>query len=249
MLKKLSVDCLSAEEKELHEKVINSPIRVMQIGEGNFLTSFFDWMLYKAIKAGKYDGSVALTCPLNFDKKINILNDQDLLYTVIERGFVDDKPYENAEIIQVLSKAFNFNVDWKSFMDIAELESLDIVISNTTEAGLTYKEVTLDKVATEGLYPGKLTAFLMHRFDTIKDKEKKLLIFPCELVDDNGKVLEKMVKDHAESFGASDEFKAWLNNSCVFLCSLVDRIVPGYPRENAEEVFESLGYKIRKSVV
>ena len=51
MLKKLSVDCLSAEEKELHEKVINSPIRVMQIGEGNFLTSFFDWMLYKAIKA------------------------------------------------------------------------------------------------------------------------------------------------------------------------------------------------------
>lgn len=243
MLKKLSVDCLSAEEKAIHEKVINSPIRVMQIGEGNFLTSFFDWMLYQAIKAGKYDGSVALTCPLNFDRKINTLNDQDLLYTVIQRGFVDNKPFEKAEIIQVLSKAFNFNIDWKSFMDIAELETLDVVISNTTEAGLTYKEVSLDKVATEGLYPGKLTAFLMHRFDTIKDKEKKLLIFPCELVDDNGKVLEKMVKDHAESFGASEEFKAWLNNSCVFLCSLVDRIVPGYPRENAEEVFESLGYR------
>ncbi|MDS0526443.1 tagaturonate reductase [Clostridium sp. SHJSY1] len=242
MLKKLSVECLNAEQKAVYDKVVDSPIKVMQIGEGNFLTSFFDWMLYKAIVAGKYEGSVALTCPLNFDQKINTLKEQDMLYTVTQRGFKDNVEIDESDIISVFSKVFNYNVDWNSFMEIAELESLEVIISNTTEAGLAYKEVELDKVSVDGLYPGKLTAFLMHRFESIKDKSKKLLIFPCELVDDNGKVLEEMVKKHAESFGTSAEFKTWLNESCAFLSNLVDRIVPGFPRENTQEYFEKLGY-------
>ncbi|ADL51990.1 tagaturonate reductase [Clostridium cellulovorans] len=242
MLKKLSVECLNEKQRSIYDKVVKSPIKVMQIGEGNFLTSFFDWMLYKAIEAGKYEGSVALTCPLDFDKKINILKEQDMLYTVTQRGFKDNVEVDESDIISVFSKVFNYNVDWNSFMEIAELESLEVIISNTTEAGLAYKEVELDKVSVDGLYPGKLTAFLMHRFENIKDKTKKLLIFPCELLDDNGKVLEEMVKKHAESFGTSDEFKTWVNESCVFLNNLVDRIVPGFPRENTEAYFEKLGY-------
>jgi tagaturonate reductase len=242
MQKKLSAECLNVEQKAIYDKVIKSPIKIMQIGEGNFLTSFFDWMVYKAIVAGKYEGSIALTCPLDFDKKIQVLNRQDMLYTVTQRGFRNNVEVDESDIISVFSKVFNYNVDWNSFMEIAELESLEVVISNTTEAGLTYKEVELDKVSVDGLYPGKLTAFLMHRFESIKDKSKKLLIFPCELVDDNGKVLEKMVKKHAESFGASKEFKTWLNDKCLFLSNLVDRIVPGYPRENTEEYFGKLGY-------
>lgn len=242
-MKRLGVDCLNEKQKVIYDKVINSPIKVMQIGEGNFLTSFFDWMLYKAIEAGKYEGSVALTCPLDYDQKLTVLKEQDLLYTVIRRGFENNEEVDASDIVSVFSKVFNYNRDWESFMNVAEQESLEIIISNTTEAGLAYKEVTLDNVSTEGLYPGKLTAFLMHRFKTIKDKSKKLLIFPCELVDDNGKVLEEMVKKHTKSFGASEEFKAWVNDSCVFLSNLVDRIVPGYPRENAEEVFAKLGYE------
>jgi tagaturonate reductase len=242
MQKKLSVECLNAEQKIIYDKVVKSPIKIMQVGEGNFLTSFFDWMVYKAIVAGKYEGSIALTCPLNFDKKINILKDQDLLYTVTQRGFKNNVEVDESDIISVFSKVFNYNTEWNTFMEIAELESLEVVISNTTEAGIAYKEVDLDKVSNDGLYPGKLTAFLMHRFESIKDKSKKLLMFPCELLDDNGKVLEEMVKKHAESFGASDDFKAWLNESCLFLSNLVDRIVPGFPRENTEVYFEKLGY-------
>ena len=199
MQKRLSIECLNEKQKAIYDKVVKSPIKVMQIGEGNFLTSFFDWMIYKAIEAGKYEGSIALTCPLNFDQKINILKDQDMLYTVTQRGFSNNVEVDESDIISVFSKVFNYNIDWNSFMEIAELESLEVVISNTTEAGLAYKEVELDKVSVDGLYPGKLTAFLMHRFESIKDKTKKLLIFPCELVDDNGKALEEMVKKHTKT--------------------------------------------------
>lgn len=242
-IKKLSIDCLSDAQKEIHNKVINSPIKIMQVGEGNFLMSFFDWMVDQAIKAGKYDGSIALTCPLNYDKKINLLNEQDGLYTVIQRGFKGDVDVYENDIISVFSKIFNYNIEWDTFMKIAEEPSLEVVISNTTEAGLAYKNVELENVCKDGLYPAKLTAFLMHRFETLGNVSKKLLIFPCELVAENGKVLQKFVKKHCEDFNTSNEFKTWIDENCVFLNNLVDRIVPGYPGAQANEYFETLGYK------
>ncbi|MGL5695014.1 MAG: hypothetical protein ACRCXA_13110 [Peptostreptococcaceae bacterium] len=65
----LNLDILKKSEKKHHEKVLNSPIKIMQVGDGNFLISFFDWMIDKAIKCGKYEGSIALTCSRNNDKK------------------------------------------------------------------------------------------------------------------------------------------------------------------------------------
>lgn len=242
-LRNLSIDCLTEEQRKHHEKVVNSPVKIMQIGEGNFLMSFFDFMVDKAIKAGNFDGSIALTCPLNYDGKINTLNNQDKLYTVIQRGFRGDKEIFESDILSVFSKVFNYNAEWDTFMNIAEQESLDVVISNTTEAGLTYKKVDFNKVCEEGLYPAKLTVFLMHRFKVLGNISKKLLIFPCELVAENGRVLKEYVFKHIEDFGASQEFKNWVEENCVFLNNLVDRIVPGYPRDNEEFYFEKLGYK------
>lgn len=133
--------------------------------------SFFDWMIYQAIKAGKFDGSIALTCPLNYDKKINLLNKQDMLYTVIQRGFKGETEVYEKEIVSVFSRVFNYNIEWDTFMKIAEEPTLEVIISNTTEAGLAYKQVKLEK-ASEALYPAKLTAFLMHRFEVLKGNQR-----------------------------------------------------------------------------
>ena len=241
--KNLNAECITEEEKEHYEKVINAPIRIMQIGEGNFLMSFFDWMIDKAIKAGNFDGSIALTCPLNSDEKIKILNNQDMLYTVIQRGFKDGKEIFEHDIVSVFSKAFNYNTEWNTFMNIAEQESLDIVISNTTEAGLAYKKVNFEDISIDGLYPAKLTAFLMHRFKVLGNISKKLLVLPCELVAENGKVLKEYVFRHMDDFNVSKEFKSWVKENCIFLNNLVDRIVPGYPRDEEEFYFDRLGYK------
>ena len=103
-IRNLSMDCLTESQRAHHEKVLNSPIKIMQVGEGNFLMSFFDWMVDQAIKAGKYDGSIALTCPLNHDGKINTLKSQDNLYTVIQRGFKGDTEVFEQDVISVFSK-------------------------------------------------------------------------------------------------------------------------------------------------
>ena len=43
-------------------------------------------------------------------------------------------------------------------------------------------------------YPAKLTQFMYHRFETFgKEEGKGFIILSCELIDDNGKELEKCV--------------------------------------------------------
>ncbi|MGL5695015.1 MAG: tagaturonate reductase [Peptostreptococcaceae bacterium] len=174
---------------------------------------------------------------------MNLLKNQDNLYTVIQRGFKGENDIFEQDIVSVFSKAFNYSIEWQTFMDIAEQESLDVIISNTTEAGLAYKKINFENVSTEGLYPGKLTAFLMHRFEMLGNLDKKLIILPCELIEENGKILKQFVFKHADDFNACEDFKNWLNEKCLFLNNLVDRIVPGYPREDEAFYFEKLGYK------
>ena len=39
------------------------PVRILQIGEGNFLRGFIDWMVHEMRKQGKYDGAIAVSQP------------------------------------------------------------------------------------------------------------------------------------------------------------------------------------------
>ena len=55
---------------------------------------------------------------------------------------------------------------------------------------------------------------------------------PCELLDDNAIKLQGIVLRLADAWGLPAEFKAWVEHECVWLSSLVDRIVPGPPAEH-----------------
>ena len=57
----------------------------------------------------------------------------------------------------------------------------------------------------------------------------------CELIDNNGKELEKCVLRHIEDWKLGDAFKKWIEEENIFCSTLVDRIVPGRIKD-AEEV-------------
>ncbi|MBP3385520.1 MAG: hypothetical protein J6K69_01485, partial [Candidatus Methanomethylophilaceae archaeon] len=40
-----------------------------------------------------------------------------------------------------------------------------------------------------------------------------------------------------------EEFKNWVTEACIFGSTLVDRIVTGYPRDEAESIWDELGYR------
>ena len=118
------------------------------------------------------------------------------------------------------------------------------VISNTTEAGIAFDPACkfTDKPASS--YPGKLTQLLYHRFDYFSgDMSRGLILFPCELIFENGKHLKECILQYIDLWQLGEDFRNWFLHACGVYSTLVDRTVPGYPRDTAEQLCERVGYK------
>jgi len=221
------------------------PIKVVQFGEGNFLRAFVDYMIDIANEQGKFDGDIVLIKPIEFGS-LDMFHAQDCQYTVSLRGIVDgEAKVLNRQITSVCDAVDAIN-EYEKYMGLAEIDTLRFVVSNTTEAGIVFDNTDKFELNPPKSFPGKLTKFLYHRFETFNgDMSKGLVMLPVELIDDNGIMLKKCVMQLIELWGLSDEFKNWVDQACVFTSTLVDRIVTGYPRDTINEEWEALGYEDR----
>ncbi|HIW33204.1 MAG TPA: tagaturonate reductase [Candidatus Paenibacillus intestinavium] len=243
---RLDKEVLTTEQSLMYNKMKQSPIKVLQIGEGNFLRGFFDWMLYESRKQGLYDGSIAVVQPRPTGKpNIEALSAQDGIYTLVTRGLENNVPTERVDQITVFSTAFDPYEHWDKFIALAELPELKIVVSNTTEAGLTYRPEQWKEGEPIASYPGKLTALLYYRFKAFQgDPERGFICLPCELLERNGDTLRECILRYCEDWQLPAEFRDWIVNHNLFLNSLVDRIVTGYPKqEQADAWFDEWGYR------
>ncbi|MBX9971568.1 tagaturonate reductase [Cytobacillus firmus] len=221
------------------------PVKVLQIGEGNFLRGFFDWMIHECNKLGNFQGSIAVTQPRPSGReKIEKLKKQDGLYTLMVRGLQEGQKIEQNEIISVFSKAIDPYTEWAEFLDLSKMATLEFVVSNTTEAGIHYRQIPWEEGVPIESFPGRLTAFLYKRYQHFHgDPEKGLIMLPCELLEKNGDVLKHCVRQHIKDWGLPKSFADWVEQHNQFLNSLVDRIVTGFPEKEAEALFEKWGYK------
>ncbi len=219
------------------------PERVIQFGEGNFLRAFVDWMFHQMNKQNLFNGRVVVVQPIA-QGLVDRLNEQDGLYTLILRGLKDGKPTELKEIISSISRGINPYTQWDEYLKCAENPDIEFVISNTTEAGISYdKNDSLNKKPPIS-YPGKLTAYLYHRFNHFKgDQTKGMVIIPCELIDRNGDNLKKIILQLSDDWSLPEEFKKWIKDNNIFLNTLVDRVVTGYPKDEIEDILNYLGYE------
>lgn len=225
------------------EKTFGSlPVKVLQFGDGNFLRAFAQPIVEEMNRRDIFGGSVVICQPRGNDFAAQ-MNEQDCLYTVIERGREKGKTVDRAQIITSVKECVNPKSDWKKVLNYAKEESLKVVISNTTEAGISYNSA--DRLTDEPpvSYPAKLTAFLYERYRFFDgDKSRGLLILPVELIEKNGDCLKKIVLQYAHDWNLPEGFSEWLDASCGFANTLVDRIVTGYPESEAEKLCEKFGY-------
>lgn len=221
------------------------PIKVVQFGEGNFLRGFVDYMIDIANEQGKFDGDIVLIKPIDFGNLDNF-HKQDCQYTVSLRGNVNGEAKIINRVVTSVADAVDTYNEYEKYMGLAEIDTLRFVVSNTTEAGIVFDNSDKFEMNPPKTFPGKLTKFLFHRFETFNgDKSKGLVMLPVELIDDNGIMLKKCVMQLIELWGLSDAFKNWVDEACVFTSTLVDRIITGYPRATEQEEWEKLGYEDR----
>ena len=224
---------------------VERPVKVVQFGEGNFLRGFVDYMIDIANEKGLFDGSIVLIKPIEFGNLENF-HKQDCQYTVSLRGRVNGEPtILNRQITSVKDAVDSYN-EYDKYMDLATIDTLRFVVSNTTEAGIVFDDSDKFESVPPKTFPGKLTKFLYHRYEAFKgDMEKGLVMLPVELIDDNGIMLKKCVMQFIDLWNLGEDFKNWVENACVFTSTLVDRIITGYPKATEEEEWEKLGYEDR----
>jgi len=221
----------------------NLPERILQFGEGNFLRAFCDWMLTRLLGNGLYDGKIVVVQPIP-EGRVDILNEQDGLSTLILRGYRDGKAVEDVEIINSISRGLNAYTQWDEVLKCAESPLMEFIISNTTESGIVYRESDKLGDAPPASFPGKIAALLYHRYQHFAEKRGSGLVFlPCELSENNGSNLKRIVLLHAKKWNLPSDFMDWLEKDNLFLNTLVDRTVPGYPFDNAQNISDSLGYE------
>lgn len=231
--------------KTIQETVVKQerPVKVLQFGEGNFLRAFVDWIIDQLNEKGDFNGDVMMVQPLAQGLG-DMINDQKGLYTTVLRGVQNGKPVEEFRTITSVRGCINPYSDYEAFISQAKNPDLRFIISNTTEAGISYHEGDKLDDKPQVSYPGKVCAFLYERYKAFGgDENKGIIVIPCELIDKNGDILKKIVLQYADEWNLPAEFISWINTSCDFCNSLVDRIVPGYPRAEADAICEKLGYK------
>lgn len=229
---------------EIVEKKERLNENILQFGEGNFLRAFVDWMVDKSNKENNRNDGIVIVQPIKVglaDK----LNKQNSLYTLVMRGKDENGEKEIIEKIKSVSRAINPYLDFESYKQFVESKDLKVVVSNTTEAGISFKEEEFESNKVQNSFPAKVCQLLYFRFKKFKgDKDKGLLFLPVELIDDNGNLLKKYVLMHANNWNLEKEFIEWIEDANEFASTLVDRIVTGRPLDKDYELLEKkIGYK------
>ncbi len=210
----------------------DAPIRVLQFGEGNFMRAFVDYFFDISNEKAGFNGKVALVQPIS-QGLTKLINDQEGLYTLYLRGSENGQKVDKKRVISACDCCLNpyDKNDFDRIMEIAESDDLDIIASNTTEAGIAYDPSCKFEDQPAGSFPGKLTQVLFRRY---KAGKKGVVVLSCELIDNNGKELLKCVNQYIDQWNLEDGFKDYVNKDNIFCSTLVDRIVPGRIRDAKE---------------
>jgi tagaturonate reductase len=225
-----------------NEMLFNLPEKVLQFGTGVLLRALPDYFIDKANKQGIFNGRIVVVKSTDSDS--TPFHNQDGLYTVCVRGKSNGKDIVENIINATISRVISAKSDWQSILDCAANPEMQIVLSNTTEIGITFVN---EKITNEmpSSFPGKLLAFLLKRYKVFNGAATSgMVIVPTELITDNGNKLKSIVLDVAEKNNLDVNFIKWLNEHNHFCNTLVDRIVPGKPNTEEQQKIETeLGYK------
>ncbi|EAZ81037.1 tagaturonate reductase [Algoriphagus machipongonensis] len=225
------------------------PVKILQFGNGNFLRGFTDYMVEEANEKGVFNGNIQVVqvhSPVADPKMI----EQDCLFHVLIRGLKEGKQVDEAKLITCIHGISNPNEDFNTYLKLAENPDLRFIISNTTESGIQFDSTDINPDELPSSFPGKVAALLYRRFLHFQgDPSKGLIFIPCELIEDNGITLRTCIDQYASLWKLPKAFTEWLFSACTFCNTLVDRIVPGFPKDSIQEIQERIGFEDKLAVM
>jgi tagaturonate reductase len=197
------------------------PETILQFGGGRFLRAFADLFIHHANQQGQAAGRVVVVQSTG-DERAAALNRQAGRYHVHIRGFQDGALVDRTEISESIRRGLVAAVQWEQVRTLARSPQLRIILSNTTESGYNLDPADRPGDAPPRSFPAKLLAVLYERF---RAGQPGLTIVPCELREHNADVLQGLLLQLGAEWKLPEAFRQWLGVDCVWLNTLVDRIV------------------------
>ena len=200
----------------------------MQYGEGNFLRSFVD-LYFETLNREGGEWAVEIVKPIPFGS-LDAFARQENRYHVILRGVKDGNAAETVYPVSVVEQAISPFDDFPAYAALAADPALAVIVSNTTEAGICCHEGDSFDGFAEITYPAKLTKFLYARF---RAGLPGVYLLPVELIGNNADELFRCVEKYIDLWQLPEAFREWNRTENFYCNTLVDRIVSGFPRDEA----------------
>jgi tagaturonate reductase len=196
---------------------------ILQFGTGRLLQAHVDLMVSEALAKGEAIGAIAAVqttgSPAAMARVAALRRGGG--YPVRLEGLVDGRPSEREVRVASIVAAFDAATEWDAVEALAVSEALAIV-SNTADSGYELDPADRAGDRIPRSFPAKLVKLLHARW---RHRAVPVTLFPCELIARNGEVLRGVVAGLAAEWGMEPAFRAWLEQRCIWACSLVDRIV------------------------
>ena len=176
-----------------NQSYFNLPEKILQFGTGVLLRGLPDYFIDKANKQGIFNGRIVVVKSTT-QQSADSFSIQDGLYTTYVRGIENGNAVEEICVNASISRVLSANDDWHKIIECASNADLRIIISNTTEVGISL--VNNDNIHAEppSSFPAKLLAFLYKRFQVFNaGKESGFVIIPTELIPGNGEKLKNIL--------------------------------------------------------
>ena len=202
---------------------------ILQFGTSRFLLAHVALFVSQALERGDAIGGISVVQTTGnpaSHARVDALSRQ-AGYPVRIRGREHGDIVDKVVVGNAIRSAWVADRDWAKVRRAA-IEDVRVIVSNTGDTGYRLDDKDSVDMLSDGgsvprSYPAKLLALLHSRW-----RERAgdgVSIFPCELVENNGDTLRAIVVGLATQWSLPDAFIAYIRDRCVWVNSLVDRIV------------------------
>ena len=195
---------------------------ILQFGASRFLQAHVDLFVSDALPRGEAMGRIAVAgttgSPESRRRVAAFATGQP--YRVLVKGLRDGAIVNESVEVESVGLGVDAQTQW------GELERLFIAarcaVSNTADRGYETEPSDRPDAGPPRSFPAKLAKLLLARFSA---GAGPITLFPCELTPGNGRVLRGVVLEMLDRWQAPETARRWVAEECVWVNSLVDRIV------------------------
>jgi tagaturonate reductase len=195
---------------------------ILQFGTGRLLQAHVDFFVSEALARGEAMGRIAVvrtTSGEDSRKRLRALA-TGRPYVVRIKGLAHGAVVDESVEVASIGAGFDAAQDWNEIERL--FNEARCVVSNTADRGYETDPSDRPDARPPRSFPAKLAKLLLARHHA---GGRPIALFPCELTPANGKVLRAAVLGELERWEAPTIVRRWVEEECIWVNSLVDRIV------------------------